>query len=94
MRLVTDHTPGAYAVSVSCIQCGRRVLLADTFLDLDGPLFRAYYCVQCAAPLFVAGAKIAAPCRRPGCTRCGPHAYTGEPEAPEYATLAPLDPRD
>lgn len=42
-RFVRDTNPGAYAVRVPCLTCGRMLLLADAVIDLDGPAFQAYY---------------------------------------------------
>lgn len=64
MRLAQDHSPGAYAVSVPCMACGKMHRLADSTMDLDGPAFRAYYCPDHAPKGEVA------PCTRLGCTRC------------------------
>lgn len=70
MRLVYDHSPGAQAVSVPCIGCGRMHRLADSTIDMHGPAFRAYYCAECKPEGCVA------PCTRYGCTRCpGGHDY-------------------
>lgn len=70
MRLVYDHSPGAYSVYVSCLNCGDRVLMADTVIDIDGPAFQAYYCNACQ-PEGEVGA-----CTRYSCTRCpGGHNY-------------------
>jgi hypothetical protein len=44
MRLVTDDSPGAYAVSVPCIICGTMHALHTSVMDLEGEAFRAYYC--------------------------------------------------
>ena len=47
MRLAErDTSPGAYAVTVTCIHCGRRRRLADVIADLDGPPFYAYHCFE------------------------------------------------
>ncbi len=46
MRLAVDRSPGAYAVRVRCLTCGRERSLADVAADLDGPAFRAYYCLD------------------------------------------------
>lgn len=43
MKLVRDHSAGAYAVSVPCIKCGKMVRLSDAVIDRDGPAFKAYY---------------------------------------------------
>jgi hypothetical protein len=54
MRLVFDHNPGAYAVSVQCLACGRMVRLCDALIDAEGPAFRAYYhraCLPTGTPL-------------------------------------------
>lgn len=47
MRLLVNHSPGAFVTFVSCIRCGLRARLADCVADLDGPAFVAYYCVGC-----------------------------------------------
>jgi hypothetical protein len=48
VRLTEDKNPGAYAVSVQCLRCGKMLRLADARIDLDGPAFRAYYHEECA----------------------------------------------
>ena len=45
MRLIRDKSHGAYAVHVTCLACGHRLRLADAWVDIEGPLFCAYYCV-------------------------------------------------
>lgn len=65
MRLVTDHSLAAAAVSVPCIQCGRMHVLAQSIIDRDGPAFRAYYCPTCAPQ-----GKVS-PCEIYGCARGG-----------------------
>ncbi len=52
MRLIT--VTDNHHQTVSCIECGYRVLLAEAKADLDGPAFKAYYCPDCAAELKVA----------------------------------------
>lgn len=44
MRLVTDHSHGAAAVSVTCYVCVHFHRITDSVFGLDGPSFRAYYC--------------------------------------------------
>lgn len=65
MRLMQDHSPGAYAVSVTCLHCGRMVPLADCTIDRDGEAFRAYFCPRCTPQ----GMPVA-PCTLPTCARC------------------------
>ena len=36
---------------VKCIACGGSVSLRNSLADLDGPAFRAYYCLICAKEL-------------------------------------------
>ena len=36
---------------VSCYRCGARSLLKETYADLDGEPFRAYYCSDCAGTM-------------------------------------------
>lgn len=70
MRLVKDHSPGAYAVRVQCVKCNRVVLLSDAYADADGRAFMDYYCDDC---VFDHDAPMQAPvpgCNREGCTRC------------------------
>lgn len=38
-----DRSPGAFAVSVTCLHCGRMLRLADALIDPTGPAFKAYY---------------------------------------------------
>jgi hypothetical protein len=64
-RLVQDHSPGAYAVTVSCYGCGERRSLADMFADLDGPAFQAYFCPEC-----VPYDRTVPSCDHNGCARC------------------------
>ena len=63
MRLIKDHSPGAYAVHVRCCGCHTLFLLADVVADLDGTPFFAYYCEECS-PEVTQGK-----CNRDGCTR-------------------------
>lgn len=65
MRLIYDHSPGAYAVRVACLTCGRMHTLADCTVDIDGTAFRAYYCERCTLP----DAPLPASCNRQDCTR-------------------------
>lgn len=65
MRIVYDHSPGAYAVSVPCLACGKMVRLADAAIDAHGPAFRAYYHEPACAP-----DSVRHRCTRDGCTRC------------------------
>lgn len=53
MRLITDRSPGAYAVRVPCLKCGNMVLLAHAFIDVDGPAFAAYYHPDCVPVSFM-----------------------------------------
>ena len=43
MKLVSDRNPGAFAVKVPCIACGKMLLLAEAQIDVDGQAFMAYY---------------------------------------------------
>lgn len=43
-----DHNPGAYAVRVPCLTCGKMVQLSEALIDPSGPSFRAYYHDACA----------------------------------------------
>jgi hypothetical protein len=47
---VRDRSPGARAVKVPCLVCGRMVRLADALIDAHGPAFKAYYHEDCAPP--------------------------------------------
>lgn len=51
-KLVKDHSAGASAVSVPCYRCGRMHPMVDSTMDLDGPSFRAYYCLDCTPKAF------------------------------------------
>lgn len=48
MNIVFDLNPGAYSVSVQCLECGSMVRLCDSVIDADGPAFAAYYHKDCA----------------------------------------------
>jgi len=61
IRLVVDHSPGAFAVNVQCYVCGKMEKLADCVIDANGPSFKAYYC-----PRHVPEATVE-PCTRNGC---------------------------
>lgn len=39
-----DHSAGARAISVPCLECGRMTRLTECVIDVDGPAFKAYYC--------------------------------------------------
>lgn len=67
MRLVTDHSLAAGAVSVQCLACGKTLPLADAIIDTGGPAFRAYYHRSCLP----AGSPPPEPCGIDGCRR--PH---------------------
>ena len=43
--LVIDRNPGAFAVSVNCCECGRRLQLANVVANTEGTPFRDYRCV-------------------------------------------------
>lgn len=60
MRAFADHSFGARAVSVPCIDCGRMHRLVDSTMDLDGEAFKAYRCEQCAVTFFGVQAKAGA----------------------------------
>lgn len=47
MRITTDRNPGAFAVDVRCIRCGRVRRLSETTQDREGPSFAAYFCEPC-----------------------------------------------
>lgn len=47
-RIIRDLSPGAHAVSVPCLACGRMLRLCDALIDADGPSFKAYYHTACA----------------------------------------------
>lgn len=68
MRLATDHSAGARAVTVTCYHCGKRAQLADMVSDLDGPAFEAYYHPHCIKHKWP-GAKIPR-CPDRDCARC------------------------
>lgn len=41
-------TPDTYGrVRVPCIRCGRMHKLEESWVDFNGPAFRAYYCEPC-----------------------------------------------
>lgn len=44
---VRDYSPGAYAVSVVCLKCGKARRLSEMLIDPRGPAFQAYYCPEC-----------------------------------------------
>lgn len=50
MNIVTDKSPGAYAVMVQCLKCYTMLRLADALIDTDGPAFKAYYHPDCLHP--------------------------------------------
>lgn len=62
MRLVKDHSPGAYAVQVRCCSCHQMRWLSEVAADLDGRAFLDYYCKACT-PL------PKGKCNRDGCLR-------------------------
>ena len=49
MNLIQDKNPGAYAVSVQCLTCGKMLRLADALIDTEGPAFQAYYHRGCVS---------------------------------------------
>ena len=61
MRLVRDHSDGAYAVSVPCLAGDGMVRLCEAVIDIHGPAFQAYYHQKCAPDGDVP------PCNRDGC---------------------------
>lgn len=67
MRLVTDHSLAAGAVSVQCLACGTTLRLCDALIDREGSAFRAYYHRECLP----ADAPKPEPCNVNGCRR--PH---------------------
>ena len=67
MRLMYDHSPGAYAVRVQCYVCGKLVQISNTVIDVEGPPFQAYYCPDCRPE-----GEPVEPCNRTGCTTCQP----------------------
>lgn len=67
MRLVKDHSPGAYAVSVRCLGCGKMMRLCDSLIDTEGPEFQAYYHKGCVPE---GEHSIEPSCNRDGCPRC------------------------
>jgi hypothetical protein len=42
-QFVRDRNPGAFAVRVQCLTCGKLVQLSEALIDPDGPAFQAYY---------------------------------------------------
>ena len=50
--LLQDHNPGARAVRVVCLHCGKMETLGDLVFDPDGPAFQAYYHRGCAGEVF------------------------------------------
>lgn len=64
MRLVKDHSAGAYVVSVPCFKCAKMLSLSDAVMDLDGPAFQAYYHANCLIETVHCGGR--------DCGRCGP----------------------
>ncbi len=51
MRLV--KVTNERCLTVTCFGCHVRVNLADTYADLDGPTYQAYYCPNCVIPPWV-----------------------------------------
>jgi hypothetical protein len=67
MKLIKDHSDGAYAVSVPCLACGKVLRLAEVLIDIEGPALKAYYHLACLP----AGTKMPeGKCNRSWCARC------------------------
>ena len=47
-HFVRDDNPGARNVYIACYRCGKRLLLSNAYIDIEGPAFQAYYDKDCA----------------------------------------------
>ena len=65
MKLIRDHSPGAYAITVYCIKCQERGKLSEMLVDTEGPAFKAYYHAWCLPE----GTDLPTTCNRYGCAR-------------------------